>query len=150
MQNTAQYILTSANWDGQILLEYDYTGRLVSYRLDAELTPAQYDYFIAKFPFTTDHANALLQAVPTLSARLIPCDLSFEKFWNAYDYKVGNKQRSHKLWEKMNTQDRIACLESIKHYDRYLQYKRGIEKLYPETYLSQRRWEVEYKKLVKG
>lgn len=74
-----------------------------------------------------------------------PDDLTFERFWEEYAYKIGNKQRAKRLWEGLNDADRTACLGSLKRYNYYLATHPGIEKAHPTTYLNQRRWENEYK-----
>ncbi|MEO1517676.1 MAG: hypothetical protein AAFV95_21810 [Bacteroidota bacterium] len=70
----------------------------------------------------------------------IPPDLSFERFWDAYGYKVGKKSKAAQLWNAMSEVERILCLGIIARYDFWLAAK-GIEKAYPTTFLGQRRWE---------
>jgi hypothetical protein len=71
-------------------------------------------------------------------------DLSFNGFWNAYTYKVGNKPKAEKLWDKLSENDKYAALTKIPEYNRYIA-RTGVAKIYPEGYLSQRRWENEFK-----
>lgn len=72
-------------------------------------------------------------------------DLSFPAFWDAFDYKMGNKSRAEAAWHKMGTEDRNACILSIKRYKTWKKLNPSIGHIYAETFLSQRRWENEYK-----
>lgn len=72
-------------------------------------------------------------------------DLSFDAFWDKYNYKVGNKKRAEKLWNALSEADRIQALKVIASYDNWLKRKNYIqEKCYPETYLNQRRFESKF------
>lgn len=75
----------------------------------------------------------------------VPTDLSFNAFWEKYGYKVGNKSRAIKEWTSLNTDDRIKCLRAIPQYHQYLKNKPNIDRLYPETFLHQRRFENQFK-----
>ena len=74
----------------------------------------------------------------------VPPDLSFEAFWTRYRYKVGKKARAEQLWNNLNQPDRTAALSGIIEYDRWLE-RAKVAKAYPETYLSGRRWENDFK-----
>ena len=67
-------------------------------------------------------------------------DLSLDKFWNVYGYKRGNLIRTKKLWEKLSTHERILALGFIAKLKQVYERERK-EMPYPETYLSQKRWE---------
>lgn len=95
--------------------------------------------------------ESLLENVNDLSSTVrfrvakVEQDLSFESFWEAYGYKVGNKARAAKLWGNMGKQDKQHCFVGIRAYNYYLTLHTNVEKLYPETFLHQRRYENEYK-----
>ncbi len=75
----------------------------------------------------------------------IPEDLRFDVFWEKYGYKIGGKTRVIKEWQALKDAEKAACLVAIPKYDRWLKMKDGrIEKLYPQTFLSQRRWENDF------
>ncbi|GEM_PF-5675290 len=67
-------------------------------------------------------------------------DLSFEHFWEAYGYKVGNKGRARKLWTALNDEERLLALRGAVHQRRHSESHK-TDMPYAETYLSQRRWE---------
>ena len=68
---------------------------------------------------------------------------TFELFWNAYGYKVGNKARVAKKWERLPEGERVLAMAAIPRYRRFAEGKK-IELVYPETYIDQRRWENEF------
>lgn len=70
-------------------------------------------------------------------------DYCFERFWNLYGYKVGNKARVQKKWDRLPEGEKILALAAIPKYRRFCESKH-IELAYPETYIDQRRWENEY------
>ena len=70
-------------------------------------------------------------------------DYGFERFWGLYDYKVGNKARVAKKWNALPEGERILALAAIPRYRRFAEQKK-IDRVYPETYIDQRRWENEY------
>ena len=80
---------------------------------------------------------ALIEAVPT--------DLSFPVFWEAYGYKLGDKKRAMVLWTSLTDADRLKCLRAIPQYNQWLKQKPHIERLYPETFLKQRRFDNIFK-----
>ena len=70
------------------------------------------------------------------------CDIScpFEKFWDAYDKKVG-KPKCEKLWHKLSMNERVACLNYIPLYKQAQpdkQYRKN-----PETFLRNKSWNDE-------
>jgi hypothetical protein len=75
------------------------------------------------------------------SIQFAPIDVTFAMFWDRYQAKVGNKERAKKLWNLMNQHDQAAAYAYIETYNRYLFSNPTLTKAYPETYLSQRRWE---------
>ena len=67
-------------------------------------------------------------------------DLSFARFWAAYDYKVGNKARVEKKWNALSQEDRLLALSGIARQRRHSESHK-TDMPYPETYIDQRRWE---------
>lgn len=70
-------------------------------------------------------------------------DLSFDTFWDLYDYKVGNKKRAKLHWNKLDDGTRIKVLAKVKEYNFYLQHV-TIGKVFAERFLGQRRYENEF------
>ncbi|MBR1644301.1 MAG: hypothetical protein IJ684_02895 [Bacteroidales bacterium] len=67
-------------------------------------------------------------------------DLSFERFWSVYGYKVGNKATVKKKWEAMKEEDRLLAMQGIARQRRHSESHK-TDMPYPQTYIDQRRWE---------
>jgi hypothetical protein len=139
------YIVTGKKNGVQIRFKYGENGLLQGFEsMNQEFGTGQLLYIVNNIPA---YANWLDKKFPSDRFKIEkePEDLSFEHFWDAYNYKIGNKQRAKKLWDGLNDADRTACLGSLPKYKYYLATHQGIEKAHATTYLNQRRWENEYK-----
>lgn len=67
-------------------------------------------------------------------------DLSFERFWEDYGYKIGKKKMAENKWKSMDDMERIKALKYIKTYNYFLMENRNIQKLYPSSYLNRAEW----------
>lgn len=141
-----QYILTGKNSKAKVVFNYDLNGYLTSLTCEGiELeTQLKYLFWNEKFPFP--YLETLMPAVKALSKSLdikrVEDDLSFERFWQVYDYKVSRK-KAEKLYEKLSKGQRIKIFLHLPKYENYLRAKR-IEKAYPDTYLRNEKFEDEY------
>jgi len=70
-------------------------------------------------------------------------DLSFQKFWNEYAWKRGNKGRAERLWNALSEVDKAAAMASLSGYKFWLS-STGTTQIFAEGYLSQRRFENQY------
>lgn len=103
------------------------------------------DWFWRSFiPYTMDELHRRAKGKFVEVTEIEP-DLSFDRFWNEYGYKVGKKQRSENLWKAMKKDEKVLCLKSISKYKFWVAQQPNGFSLYPETYLSQKRWENEFK-----
>lgn len=108
--------------------------------------PAILKSFLRWIPTTLPDVEQFVAAPPSgIKITEIAPDLSFQAFWDAFDYKMGNKSRAEAAWGKMNVEDRSTCILSIKKYKLWKKQNPSIGHIYAETFLSQRRWENEYK-----
>jgi hypothetical protein len=139
-----EYLLTSTQFEGSLSLKYDDKGWLNEFKLEAVLTDVQLKYFYDNLPRREELLSTSYATSKTLSIVKVMKELTFESFWNAFNYKMG-KLAAEKQWNKLNDADKLACMKSIKKYHGYLASKPGIEKVYPERYISKRRFEDEYK-----
>lgn len=142
-------ILTSDNFSGEIILEYDFNGYLTKYENLADLSEAQQKFFYQNFPSYGDLFNSLVEKAQSIKVERIPADLSFNRIWDEYDYKIGKKDKTAQLWSKLSVTERIQVFQSLKHYDRYLALKRGLDKQYLETYLRNQQYATDWKALIK-
>lgn len=142
------FLVTSKTFSGELVFEYDLNGVLKGFKNEAELSQEQIKYLCKSFPCTIDDLNLLSEKSQTMKVEEKNMDLSFENFWNNFDYKVGSKEKCRKLWEGLSKPKKIKCLTSIPAYNYFLKVKQ-IAKVYPERYISQNRYENDYKKLSK-
>ena len=64
-------------------------------------------------------------------------DTDFQKFWDAYDYKIGIV-KAYDVWkDKKCVKDLDKILKHIKHYHETKEWKDGFKK-HPRTYLNQK------------
>lgn len=142
--------ITSSEFEGEMILAYNQDGHVILYDNRCDLDKKQLHAFLKHFPLTLQMLEDLLGKSRSLSYTFVEADLSFAAFWDTYDYKVGNKKRAQKEWEKLSEAKRAKCLESITSYNYFLKTKPNQDRLYPETFLSQERYDIDYKKLVKS
>ncbi len=65
-------------------------------------------------------------------------NISFEKFWNLYNYKVGSKIKVLKKWESLTDLDRGMIMEHLPHYVKSTPDKQYRK--HPATYLNNQGW----------
>ncbi len=144
----SKFLLTSTLFSGEVIFEFNDKEWLIAFINKADMTEAQYEFLASHMPLKLYKLEHLAGRSTTMTLKPVDPDLSFDAFWERYDYKVGNKKRSEKLWNELSEADKSAVFENIPRYNYYLSCKRTIERLYPETYLSQRRFETDFRKLV--
>lgn len=131
-----------------LIVEYASDGLLMSFKFEEydNLTKEAIYFCLMRIPINEEGLLQMAGELHTpISVQPIPHDLSFNTFWEAYGYKIGDKTRTLKLWTALTEADRIKCLRSIRQYNQYLQQKPHMERLYPETYLKQERFRSEFK-----
>ncbi len=68
-------------------------------------------------------------------------NISFDQFWNLYDYKVGSKVKLKKKWEGLSDSDRDHIMKHIPQYIKTTPDKKFRK--HPATYLNNQGWEDE-------
>ena len=68
-------------------------------------------------------------------------NISFDQFWNLYDYKVGSKVKLKKKWEGLSDSDRDHIMKHIPQYIKTTPDKKFRK--HPATYLNNHGWEDE-------
>ena len=137
-----KFMMTSSEFNGEVILEYDNKGRLA--RLDmsnTDLDIEQRHYLKAKVA-----CNVLNVAAKFDSRTLIveaDYEVDFETFWAAYKKKI-NKIRCVNIWRKLSKTDQVKAWAGIEKYEAFLKGLGWREKADPDTYLRNRYWENEY------
>ncbi|NSW46221.1 MAG: hypothetical protein HPY79_10455 [Bacteroidales bacterium] len=137
-----KYLITN---DKGLKLEvaYDESGVLYALEFHCDVTYDRVRRLLQVNDIITYDNMLLLTSHFKMKVAEIAEDLSFDRFWNVYSYKVGNKTKTEKLWNALSDADKTTCLRRIKAYKSYLE-RTGIAQAYPETYLRNRRWEDQY------
>ena len=71
----------------------------------------------------------------------IKLNISFEEFWNLYNYKVGDKKKVEVKWKSLSDDDRISVMAHIPLYIQSTPDKQYRK--HPTTYLNNTGWEDE-------
>ena len=124
----------------KLLFKYNLNGFLIAFKTDLIMTKDGVDYLCKHFPFELDQLE-FFKTHKEFRVDEVKQDLSFQTFWNTYKHKVGNKPRAEKLWNALNETDKAKALSYIATYNNHLLNNQGIQKLYPETYLNQKRFD---------
>lgn len=136
-----KYIIEFTRFNANCIVEYDDTGRIVSFLLEYGIMTAEVKRFLIEyFPWDLTKIQTYMKA-KNIKVTEVAMDLSFDAFWNRYNNKFGKKPRAQKFWELMTEEERIKAYNHIQKYEQFLIQNPGINKKYPETYLSQRIWE---------
>jgi hypothetical protein len=141
--NMKKYAVTSSSFTGEVYYTFDDNGLLVCMELKSIVEPAIHAKLCAVVPQTEVTLLKWKQSNTKLVITEVGLDISFENFWNRYNYKVGKKE-AEAAWKKLSDAKKVKAIASIVLYDKYLAGK-GIDKIYPERYLKKERFEDEYK-----
>ncbi len=142
------YVVTSPNFSGSLVFKYDLNGILRGFENSAELSELQLSFLCRSFPFTVTVLLSIEAKSKSMQVREVAQDLSFESFWDTYGYKVGNKEKCRKLWNALTDSVRIRIMQSLPAYKYYLKIS-GIAQVYPERFISQKRYENDYTALAR-
>jgi hypothetical protein len=126
-----------------MMLKYNQHGELVSAELrdfDMGLNDTQREWLWGYIPKTTEALAKQSRAKVTA----IETELSFDDFWELYDYKVGNKKRAKESWDKLDDATRALVMAKVKEYNYYMAHV-SHAKVFPERFLAQRRWENDFR-----
>ena len=134
------YLITNKHTGTNVLFKYDKNGSCVHYEFQGELTPPEKMQFLFdRFPFNLARLEKwkMLKEVKVTEVKE---DISFTTFWNKYAHKQGNKGRAMKLYNALPDPEKMKAIENLRKYNQYLFMNPNVQKLNPETYLNQQRW----------
>lgn len=142
--NGIKYLLTIAECDGEVVIEYNLKGFLKS----VEITVAKhmsfdtFEYVWTNLPLNRAKIDEWLKKAPEgFKMHEMSEDLSFDRFWKEYGNKVGKKTMTENAWKKLSQADKMAALLFIPKL-RTRKKLDGTQMPYPSTYLNQKYWEV--------
>lgn len=134
-----KFIIQGSSFEGELIFGYNTDDMLIYFENKALLSNEHIKWLATHFPFNRNDLSIVFQKSKIKELT----DISFEIFWNKYNNKVGNKQRTEKIWNHLSEGERLKIIETIPKYIAYLKQSK-IAQAYPETFLNQRRWENEY------
>lgn len=145
---TTTYTVTFKRTNNMFEFNYDLNGHLQGFKVLRGTLNAQKAkwLFSPRFPASESQMKTLwmqdAEFKKNVRIEVGEIDLSFETFYNAYNYKI-KKLKAAKAWDKLSKGNKIEALKSLKAYEGYLTRKR-VAKANPEAYLNQRRWEDDF------
>ncbi len=132
-------LLKHKKFTGSIMFTYNEYSRCIAFAFNCDISNELWDFIFECFPSRYEMLQN--KCFANFQKIEVHADLSFTAFWNAYNYKIGNKERAKKLYELLDDHTRVMVFAAIKKYANFLVTKPNMEKAYPETWLKQRRWE---------
>lgn len=136
-----KHLVTFQNHAATILVEHNEAGQITSAQVEYGTMPPEIIVrLLEQFPTTLDGLKRLATR-KNVKVDPVSISLDFDTFWNTYGHKVGKKARAESIWKVMPENARVQALAYLRTYNDFLIMNPGITRLYPETYLSQRRWE---------
>lgn len=135
----------------EFLFKYDLNGNLREFQIvEGILNGEQMVWlFSSNFPATESVIKLKWMKIDkykkVFEVTVSPADVSFEAFWNLYGYKV-DKFQAEKYFKKLKEADLIKLFLSIPEYKKFCERK-NIAQKYPSTYITQRSFIDDYKRL---
>lgn len=124
----------------KITLKYDLKGVLRILEFDGDWEADKVQNIISKIPTELQTILADIQKQKPENKWLFAelTDLSFEAFYKRYPKKVGRKEQTEKMYNKLNEADKM---EAILYISELIKLKAdGTAFPYPATYLNQKYW----------
>lgn len=136
-----EYLVTFPTITSTFTFQYDFnTGILRGVKFEGDDYNVQHLFYLRRvFPANEEQFQIMMKNNPKWRAKLLDMNIDFDSFWNVYAYKVGNKARAKKLWDALSDANKQKALAWLPTYDQERKIT-GAAKLYPETYINQKRW----------
>lgn len=137
------YLLSSDNITGEgVYLSY-LNGLLVHFDASDGVHPDQVKWLHDNMPREHKDFPAFKARIEARKAKIIEVqkDLSFNAFWEMYNYKKGDKKTCQRTWEGMAQADKVLAMNHIRVYKKFLADNPSRDCLYPQTYLNRAEWD---------
>jgi hypothetical protein len=145
------YILTHENIPGEVEVCYDQRNFLYRISINAEVEVDDLNWIYAHLPVVPEYLKGYRNQNWTVVE--VPVDLSFEAWWKLWPEVKDNKANAKKFWEnnrKMSDADRARAIACMAAYTRWVRKFPTKHPKWPDSWLSERRWEINYSKLLQA
>jgi hypothetical protein len=139
----SKYLLTFKGVEGSVELTYNEDTLLVEYVLNAPLNEPQLVFLLKRLPLDSVQAEDMPNKNPVFGIVKLDQDLRFTTFWETYGQKI-HPHRCEPLWDKLKDSEKLAALNTLPAYFRYLA-KTGAFKVNPENYIKKQYWRTDWK-----
>lgn len=116
------------------VFKYSLKGLLYEFKSGFKMNHAQLEYVRDKIPFIINDINNFGK---DREIEFIDNGLTFNTFWDTYNYKLGNKKKAEQLFKQLSETDKAKAISYISKYDNTLKLT-SISKAHATTYLNQR------------
>lgn len=126
------------------LLKYNEHDDLMEVQIrdiDSKLIEKQRNWIWNFVPKTTTELAA--KTAKEIKITKIESELSFDAFWDLYNYKLGNKKRAKAHWDKLTETKKALVMQKVKEYNFYMLHK-SHDKVFAERFLSEKRYENDF------
>jgi hypothetical protein len=89
--------------------------------------------------FFTEQAFLNAAKEHKVKVTIVKREVTFDMFWDRYNYKTSGKKEAQDVWKKLSKQDQIGAFDYIPIYEGILKIT-PVNKLYGSTYLNKKRW----------
>jgi hypothetical protein len=132
--------------NGSVEIGYNETGDCIYFDCKAEVSNELLDWLKKAFVLVNQkdvHKSLIVFQKADKSADFteILQDVSFEVFWEKYDYKVGKKSTVENKWNAMGDGERSKALAHIAKYNYFLAENPHIQRKYPQSFLAAKEWD---------
>lgn len=136
----SKYVIKFVRFQASAIVEYDDAGYLIQVQLEpGSFQETHIKSFFLKTPWKEIHLD-MWRNTENVTVDQFLGDISFDAFYNAYAHKVSKRSRAEAIWKQLPDPEKVKAIAFISHYNNFLIQSPGINKLYPETYLTQQRW----------
>lgn len=137
---------TSKSYEGEVYIVYGADNKLLSVDFQAAvLSMAQTQWLMQRIPVQYE-TNAFIAELAAAKLEFVHSafEVTFEMFWVKYGKKV-NKARCLTLWNRMTKPNRAKAYFGLTPYLAHLAQNPWKGKADPETYLTKKMYENDYR-----
>lgn len=148
MEQLTTYRVTGKKTAIAFIFKYDLNGDLKVFEIVGEpLNEMQKVWLFGTYRFPIDEKKIILWTkspdfISRFKVEKIAADLSFDRLWEQYNYKMGKKD-ALKVFNKLKEPEIIKVFLSLKSYEAHLK-RTGQAKAYLATYLNKEYYNNEY------